>query len=97
MEEKIEYPDFNKMNYSEIIDWIDKETKRRLKLGLVINDEEIRNLKLTLLLEKMTNTLEKYNERIDDIEKRIVKIEEVAVNITDIIKQMSEHLAKKKS
>lgn len=87
--EGIEYPDFNKMTYSEIINWIDQEALRRLKIGIVVNDEEIRNLKLKILSEKITNLLEEYNKRIENIEETLVKI-------TDIIKGLSEQLVKKK-
>jgi len=87
--EEIEYPNFNKMTYSEIINWIDQEALRRLRLGVVVNDEEIRNLKLKILSEKITNLLEEYNKRIENIEETLVKI-------TDIIKGLSEQLVKKK-
>jgi len=91
MEGKIECPDFSKMTYSEIINWIDQETERKLRSGVVINDKEIRNLKLMIPMEKMNNLLDKHTTRIDKLEERIIEIEEAIVRITDLIKDIVKH------
>jgi hypothetical protein len=96
MEGKIECPDFNKMTYSEIINWIDQEAERKLRNGVVINDKEIRNLKLMIPIEKLSNLLEKHTERINNLDERTVKIEEAIVKITELIKEIIEHSIKNK-